>query len=237
MTKDECNKFVQIRKYVVQQYICYHLIARGRISVPFRSIEASLQYERMIYEISLVGKLSNSSKIRPTIVSRGKVEYSRRYAPGFHKRPEEAKRGQKKPKEARRSQKRPEEAAFVQISCQNFTSQNIGYPYDSFVCSRDDEDHQSCVDSCMENMTVKYLDRLPFTSSYDQPLKKKFISDSLINNDTIFQLLSQWYVECETRCPIDACLYSICFIAFVLPMDIRKHRTARMVSNQDPPFE
>lgn len=191
MKKDECNKFFRIRKYTVQQYICYHLVAREQISVTFRSIEASIQYERMIYEISFVGKLSNSSKIRPTIVSHGKVEYSRSYAPGFHKR--------------------PEEALFVQISCQNFTNQYIGYPYDSFVCARDDEDHQSCVDSCVENTTIKYLDRLPFTSSYHQPLKKKFISVSLINNDTISQSVSEWYAECETRCPMYACRYSICF--------------------------
>ena len=184
-----CTVFNQ-RKYVTQQYICYQLYTKDEKLIKFDSIHSSLLFDKMIYEIRFSGQLSESIKIRTTINDEGYPDISRKFAPGYHK-------------------KRGKDIAIM-ISCQNFTNYKLGYPYDRNYCQEGGENFFQCIYDCYENVTLKNIGRLPYTSFYDEPMDKKLISHSMLGNLTLSKLLQQWFENCEKSCVTRLCSYSYC---------------------------
>lgn len=189
--KFDCNIYFNIRKYVVQQYICYALTAKKQSSFMFRSIETSLQYDRSIFEIRFTGVLARYRKIRP-IITQWKYPYlESAYAPAYYKD--------------------SEEDMTIHVSCQNISNHLLGFPFDEFVCEEKSETNFfHCLDSCMENVTMENLGRMPFTSFLDERTDGKLVSDSMVKNETVSNMLNEWYIGCKKSCPMFPCHHHYC---------------------------
>ena len=86
--KGNCPVF-RIKKYVVQQYVCYQFISKNDFSIEFKFIHSSLFFDRMIYEIRFTGALARANKVRPVITDYGLPEISRHYVPSFYNKSDE----------------------------------------------------------------------------------------------------------------------------------------------------
>ena len=82
--RKQCKSAMNIKKYV-QQYICYQLNIKSQISTSFRAIQASLRYERVLFDIRFSEELSNFQKIRLTLSDSGYPYMSQAYSPSFYK--------------------------------------------------------------------------------------------------------------------------------------------------------
>ena len=193
--KEECLKIFEIQKYIIQQHLCYAVVARKDISVTFWSVERSLRYERLIFRIKLSEKHARSQKIRPTITNWRFPLIENAYSQSYYK-----KSGSD---------------ISIDISCSNVSVSFLGYPYDKFTCIKDgDMDYYQCVDSCLEKKTLINLSRLPHTSYHHKRSLNisfmKIVSTSMVDNDTISHLINDWTAECDAACPAFVCRYSYC---------------------------
>lgn len=190
-----CNEFFKVKKYITQQYVCYAVRARKQTELSFWSIGKSLDYDRMIYEVRLPGMLAKSRKIRPTITTYKYPYVENVYAPFYYKT--------------------PSEDVAIQLSCQNTTIHWLEYPYESFICQKDDEDFGLCLDDCLREVTIKTFDRLPFAPFYTSKrrnLEMKFISNRMTSNRTVSLLMNKIYQQCSKQCPMKKCDYSYCIM-------------------------
>lgn len=185
----QCTSF-SISKYVFQQYVCYHMMAKNQISISFESVQKSLFFERVMYEIRFSGQLSKARKIRTTVNNEGYPEISRTYAPGYYKR--------------------ADQDVSILISCQNFTNFQLGFPYDEFTCQTGDEEYFTCRNWCLNNKTMKHLGRMPYTTFHNGISDKKLVSYSMLQNVTISKLLLKWDSECQKNCKFFPCTYTYC---------------------------
>lgn len=183
-------KIFTASKYVQQQYVCYRLVAKENYHFDFKFIYNSLYYERMLYEIQYSGKLSESKKIRPTLTGENLPHISNFYTPVYYQ-----KTG---------------EGFSLQLACQKFYNTFLGYPYDRFRCGRPDEDHFKCMENCIQESTMKYLNRMPYFSFYEMPIEQKMISQNMLKNDTVLNSLTFYYHSCQSKCPFLLCQYSYC---------------------------
>lgn len=190
-----CEEYFNIKKYIVQQYLCYVISTKEDRYVSFDTVEKSLDLERLIYQIKISGISALYRKIRPTITTwrYPLVEWS--YAPAYYKS--------------------ANENLAIKLSCQNITTHLLGYPYDKFACNTNDIDYFQCIDSCIEEQTYRNFDRLPYTSFYGSSYEKlhmKRISHSMITNKTITKMIEKIRSDCSISCPIYTCDYSYCLM-------------------------
>lgn len=186
--RHDCNMF-DIEKYISQQYICFRMSPKVEAAAEFYFVHTSLLYDRLMYEVRFNGKLSKSNKIRPILTDDEFPYISRGYAPGFYKR-------------------RDDDISMM-ISCQNYSVFLLGYPYDFFKCGEGYSDFP-CMDQCIENKTLTGLGRLPYAWYYDEPNNHKIVSQSMIQNETIWELINKWSNECGEICTTYPCVYSYC---------------------------
>ena len=190
-----CKSFYSVRRYIAQQFACDEVKAKVSKSFEFRQIGTTLQYERMIDEVSFRGKLASSQKIRPMITKWRypliEIPFTTSY------------------------EKKLEDVLSIHVSCSNISTRWLGYLYDDFICqSKDDPvDYFQCLHSCIEKHSLEILGRLPYTSFYDSSyplLDRKLISETSLENDTISDMLVSWYKKCHRSCPAFPCEYSYC---------------------------
>ena len=196
-----CNSFFRTTMYIVQQYICYKTVPIEQKMFPFRAIVSSLLYERLIYEIALKKNFDSSRKVRTLISDWEFPVMESAYAPAFYK--EENK------------------SVSLLVSCNNMTTKWLGYPYDKFICQKEDQmEFFRCRDSCIEQKTLSQYGRLPFTSFYDNlshnQSQHKLVSDGMLQNLSVGKEGNEWYTECESRCPTFPCSYSYCLTNGIL---------------------
>lgn len=190
-----CEEYFNIKKYIVQQYLCYLISTKEDRYVSFDAVEKSLDLERMMYQIKISGISALYRKIRPTITTwrYPLVEWS--YAPAYYKS--------------------ANENLAIKVSCQNITAHLLGYPYDKFTCNTNDIDDFQCIDSCIEEKTHRNFNRLPYTSFYGssyERLHMKRISHSMIANKTIAKMIQKIRSDCSISCPIHKCDYNYCLM-------------------------
>ena len=184
-----CNYFT-ISKYVNQQYICYHLKATEDIQFNYRNVYSSLLFDSMIYEIRYSNTLSASTKTRATLTHSGLPFIGRKYALSFYKKPDVGQ--------------------SLKLSCQEFCHSLLGYPYDSFLCENHPDDFFHCMESCLSKLSMKTINRQPFSSFYEHPEDIKMISSEMLKNITIKSFLDDWNNQCEKVCIRLPCKYSYC---------------------------
>ena len=189
-TSEECYKYFRTKKYIFQQYTCYQLIGKDYKPISFRSIESSMRFERVVYDMRLKGPLASFRKIRFTITNGGYPYVSRVYSPAFYKA--------------------ATERISAHIYCQNFTINTLGYPYDKFTCEKEDMEHFNCIDTCLNETYIKKLGRLPFTLFHDYPIQMNLVSPPMIRNQSISLLLNTIYETCKKSCPTFPCQYDYC---------------------------
>lgn len=188
--EDDCSIF-KLSKYVVQQYVCYVIETPGmKRKMEFKYIYSSLTMERMLFEFKYFGKLADATKIRPTLTLDQYPYLSNQYSPGYYL----AK----------------DEDSSLLISCSLFRNLFLGYPFDSFACSANISDYFLCFESCMKNMSMTHINRLPYSVHHREPIDAKLISRTLIKNDSVQEFLSDWSVKCRSSCPQRPCKYSYC---------------------------
>ena len=186
---NKCNYFT-VSKYVNQQYICYHLKATEDIQINYHNVYSSLLYDSMMYEIRYSNQLASSKKIRVTLTQDGLPFTSRYYALSFYKKSEAVQ--------------------SLKLSCQKFQHSLLGYPYDAFLCEKDPDDFFHCMESCLSKLSMKTINRQPFSSFYEYPEDSKMISNEMLKNITIKSFLDDWNNQCEKVCIWLPCKYSYC---------------------------
>lgn len=142
-----CTMF-KTKKYILQNYVCYNFIAKKIYEIIFDLVHGSLEYDRTLYELRLSGPLTHASKLRVTISQKGFLDFGRVYAPGYYKK--------------------KQDQISLQVSCNNITNTWLGYPYDPFRCSRQDEDFYRCVEECIKNHTMSQYGRFPYLQFYEK---------------------------------------------------------------------
>lgn len=191
-----CADFFDLKKYIVQQYVCYVVKAKNGSSLRFETVSKSLDVDRMIYEIKINASLRHFRKILPTITNMRFPMIENSYASAYYKR--------------------SDENIAIKLSCQNITMHWLGYPYDKFRFSSEREkDFYQCRDDCIQTDLLNRFDRLPFTSYYNSSfdkLNKKLFSHSMVGNQSTSKLMGEIFYRCANSCPIFACDYSYCLM-------------------------
>lgn len=194
--KSECERIFNVKKYLIQQYVCYALSMKTESSLSFRSITSSLDFERLIFLIRFKGIHARTRKIRASVSGNRYPLMENPYSPAYYKK--------------------SKSDISIHISCKNISYHWLGYPNDPFICQTGDIDYFKCIDICLEDKFYKNTGRLPFTSFYDHNSwgieTIKMFSDSMLNNLSMSESINQWFVECRNSCPIFSCKYSFCLV-------------------------
>ena len=177
---EECSNIFGIRKYVLQQYICYQFIDKRKLPYMFTFIHTSLYGERLMYEIRFNEILRRSSKIRMTLSTYGLPVISRNYAVSMFKR--------------------SNKDIILQLSCDNISISRLGYPYDPFFCADNESLYYDCVSECTEKNSLTTLGRLPYSSFYTKLINHTIINNEMARSEVIAKLLALWYDECSNSC-------------------------------------
>lgn len=194
-TGKNCTNFFDMYKYVTQHYVCYVAYARKDYSILFRSVEKTSDIDRSLYQIQLNLEWTQVEKIKISITNSHFPFVETAYSPSYYKE--------------------PGKDVYIQASCINQTIHKLGYPYDHHTCVDDINTYYECLDYCIEQQSIRSFDRLPFSSFYPPSFNMshmKLIGNSMLQNETIRDTMNYIYLNCTTKCPVYACVYSYCLI-------------------------
>lgn len=185
-----CEEFFNTSKYVFQQYICYKYQDTRNHFYTHKFIQSSFYFERLLYQILFHHNLAHALKIRTTLSSDGMPYVGKNYDIAFYKELEQIK--------------------LFQISCDNYTLIKLGYPYDNFFCADNMTEYYDCINNCYEDLSLRMLGKLPFTSFYATPRNTKLITDAMTKDKRIAGMMTKWNEKCIKLCIRYPCIYSYC---------------------------
>lgn len=190
----ECNTLFKIRKFYVQEYICYnfHQTKSENATYEFRNIAFSLAFPGVFYGILLQnnGSFGKAEYCRAVIHStHGLPTDSLSLSPGFYRKWDHEK------KQAKYNN--------FQVSYYQLFKKLMRYPFQTNCRDYDSEglsNQNDCVNSCMNVSTVKIFNKIPFSIFQAHPIPLQHINTGDLENDTFADLLMKVEDDCFGQC-------------------------------------
>lgn len=177
-----CYEHFIVKRYYTQEFICY-IVMPKRNKIPYSTYSTTVDSPGEIYQIGINESISNSVHYLKPIVHRGNNGFmSKKFA------------------------------AVTKISSQKERfnlkySTNIihylGYPYDNFFCSSEEEAYQTCIEYCSNNRSIKRYNKVVHDLNLMKHYDYKHISRSdILDQETshdIDTIISYCFRECKNR--------------------------------------
>lgn len=190
----ECNQVFSIRKFYVQEYICYsfHQLKSENATYEFRNIAFSLAFPGVFYGLIFEnnGSLARAEYCRAVVHAVNVLPTdSLSLSPGFYRKWEEKKKGAK--------------YNNFQVGYYQLFKKLLPFPFQTNCRDYDLEglsNQNDCVNNCMNISSVKMFNKIPFSIFQAFPIPLQHINTGDLANDTFTDLLKEAESKCFESC-------------------------------------
>lgn len=124
----------------------------------------------------------------------------------------------------------------IQLSYRHFRSVRLPYPYTTKCIHYPDwkfESKEECLNTCLTNLTIKHLKRVPFSVLIDQPIEYNIFTWSESKNETLKAVIAQYQLKCRSRCAHSNCIHDV-YSPIVLSSGPAKHMLMDLMASNSP---
>ena len=196
MMKEECLTVFEIRRFYMQEYLCYQYRWRKETYIVNEQVSHSLLYRNVLYILSLSERMSRMYIVLPILFPDDNPTWSRMLAPKVMRRGSELMSSETV-------------SNMYEITYTHFEFHLLPLPYRTRCIAF--KGTYDCASQCLINHMVKQFDKLPFSElifESDPRANRHHFNQEDLSNKTARAALQKAVRSCEGRCHSDGCVSS-----------------------------
>ena len=191
--RSECLKFFQVKKYFMQEFICYRILWKILLNLNFEVIGASFFYGSILYEIKINRNIFHDTYIvMPLLHDQSPPFFTRYFASSIRKGS---------------SYNHSED---YRLSYTNLRIHNLGFPYSAEDCQQNlnfQLSRQPCMKQCINEKIMKMYNRVSTEFIYEEPLDSRHLSHIEFKNSSFLHEYDNIQGQCRGICILNMCSY------------------------------
>ena len=181
-----CYDHLSVKKFWTQEYICYKVLMNPT-EVPYLNYVSGLDYPGELFRIILNKTIQEKMMhLKPIIHSRRTLAtISKRYS--------------------RVHNRNDSKDNFYTISYNQHNILYLGYPFDSFTCTSNENLHRNCIEECGMTKSIEVLKKVLFDLDTTIEYKYRHVSISDIRNPITSRNIDDIIKKCDSKCNVKYC--------------------------------